>query len=310
MRQPSALLKNLTTAIHRFANAHGGGTRAFQTAIDGLTLIRATHPTPFSHRIYRPALCVVAQGSKWTMLGDKKFVYQGGQALVVSVEMPVFGRVAVANEAKPFLGVTIELDLAVLREVFAELDSPPIPRTQPALSTFVMDLDRPFIDCALRALNLLDTPTAIPILYRSIMREICYRLLTGPHGKEVSKLALPGNRTQRVIDAIYVLRDRFTEPIRVEDLAKMAHMSPSAFYQHFKSLTSLSPLQYQKQLRLLEAKRLMISEAVSAETAAYEVGYESPSQFSREYSRMFGIPPRRDVIGGKSVRTASASLIA
>jgi AraC-like DNA-binding protein len=303
------MLKNLANAMNRFACAHGGGHGSFETAIAGFSVHRATHSTSFNPRIYKPALCIVAQGAKSTMLGRQNLVYRAGQALLVSLEMPLAGRVAKASETQPFLGITWEFDLAVLREVFAELDLAPSPPSRKTASAFVIELDRAMIDCILRALALLETPKAIPILYRSIMREMCYRLLTGPHAADIAKFALPGSSTQRVSDAIHLLRARFTEPLRVGELAKAARMSPSSFHQHFKSLTSLSPLQYQKQLRLLEARRLMISGEVNAETAAYQVGYESPSQFSREYSRMFGAPPRRDVVAGNSLRR-QASLVA
>lgn len=168
------------------------------------------------------------------MIGARNLIYEAGQVLCVSVEMPVLGRVARASQANPFLGVTLELDPAVFREVFSELDSKPIPPARPALSAFVVDLDGSLLDCIGRALALLDTPKAVPILYRSIAREICYRLLTGPHRDEISKFALSGNRTHRVVNAIYFLRDNFAKPVRMEDLAKTAGMSPASFYQHFR----------------------------------------------------------------------------
>ena len=148
-------------------------------------------------------------------------------------------------------------------------------------------------DCALRRVRLIDTPKAIPTLYPLIMREICYWLLTGPHGGDVARMALANTPSQRVISAMHTLRSRFKETVRMDDLAAVARMSTSAFYRQFKALTLLTPLQYQKQLRLLEARRLMVSRAFNTEAAAFAVGYESPSQFSREYARMFGMPPKR-----------------
>jgi transcriptional regulator GlxA family with amidase domain len=144
-------------------------------------------------------------------------------------------------------------------------------------------------------MRLLQTPRAIPILYPAIMREICYWLLTGPYGGEVMKMTLANSHAQHVISAIHALRDRFREPVRINELARVARMSPSAFHRQFKAITSMTPLQYQKRLRLLEARRLIVTDAANVETAAFQVGYESPSQFSREYSRMYGAPPRRDV---------------
>jgi transcriptional regulator GlxA family with amidase domain len=182
-----------------------------------------------------------------------------------------------------------------MREVAGGLDAPPAPGKDLGRGALVTDLNGQLIDCTLRTLRLLETPKAIPILYPAIMREICYWLLTGPHGGEVMRMTLANSHAQRVVRAIHTLRDRFAEPIRIDELASIARMSPSAFHRQFKAITAMTPLQYQKQLRLLEARRLIVTEAANVETAAFQVGYESPSQFSREYSRMFGAPPRRDV---------------
>jgi len=160
----------------------------------------------------------------------------------------------------------------------------------------VTNFDGPLADCALRMVRLLGTPQAIPVLYPAIMREICYWLLSGPEGGEVVQMTLANSHARCVLSAIHCLRERFAEPVRIEELASVAHLSPSAFHRQFKSITSMTPLQYQKQLRLLEARRLMVTEEATVETAAFQVGYESSSQFSREYSRMFGLPPRRDAV--------------
>ena len=160
---------------------------------------------------------------------------------------------------------------------------------------FVTDFDGPMADGVRRAMRLLETPRAIPMLYPAIMREWCYWLLTGPRGGDIARIVLANGHDRRVITAIQALRARFAEPVRVEELARIARMSPSAFHRQFKALTSMTPLQYQKRLRLLEARNLMLADAATAETAAFRIGYESASQFSREYARMFGAPPRRDV---------------
>jgi AraC-like DNA-binding protein len=267
----------------------------FSTSIDGLLLLRAEHEKPLSHLIFKPALCVTLQGSKWTAFGDKRFVYSAGQALIVGIEMPAVGRVTEASPDEPYLGIVIELDLGMMREVLESMEEPPAADGNARCGVLVIDFAGPLADCALRAMGLLDTPKAIPVLYPALMREICYRLLTGPHGGEIARMALGGNRTHRVISAIHALRDRFAEPVRIEDLASIAQLSPSAFHRQFKALTLMTPLQYQKQLRLLEARRLLASGERNVEAAAFRVGYESPSQFSREYARMFGAPPRRDI---------------
>lgn len=288
------MLNELVEAVRRYTDAQLGES-PFVTAMEGVTILRSDHERRPNHHILKPALCIVVQGAKWAMFGNKRFDYRAGQALVVSVEMPAFGRIAEASPSDPYLGVIIEFDLAIMREVMEGLDAPPRPSGNLGSGVFVTDFSGPLSGCALRMVRLLETPRAIPILYPAIMREICYWLLTGPHGGEVMKMTLANSHAQRVIGAIHTLRDRFAEPVRIEELASVAQMGPSAFHRQFKAITSLTPLQYQKQLRLLEARRLIVKDAANVETAAFQVGYESPSQFSREYSRMFGAPPRRDV---------------
>jgi AraC-like DNA-binding protein len=245
--------------------------------------------------ISRPAICIVAQGAKWATSGGTRLEYRAGQALIVGVETPSTGRVVEASPDEPCLVLAFELDVATMRSVAEELDPPPRASGEPGPGAFVTDFTGPLSDCALRLVRLLDTPAAIPTLYPVIMREICYWLLTGPHGGDVARMTLTNSPSRRVINAMHCLRSRFNETVRIEELADIAQLSPSAFHRQFKALTSLTPLQYQKQLRLLEARRLMISNGVNVETGSFQVGYESPSQFSREYARMFGAPPKRDV---------------
>lgn len=281
------------TLIEAVARHTEGRPSPLRTAIDGLTMLRSDHEKPPAHLVFRPALCLVLQGAKWAEFGGKRLDYRAGQALLVSVDMPSFGRVAEASPSEPYLGLIIEFDPAVMREVMADLEAPPVPRA--GSGVFVIDFDAALEDCALRMVRLLDTPKAIPLLYPAIVRELCYWLLSGPHGGAVAHIAQANSHARQVITAIHALRQRFAEPVRIKELAAAAHMSLSAFHREFKALTSMTPLQYQKQLRLLEARHLMVDSAANVETAAFRVGYESPSQFSREYARMFGAPPRRDV---------------
>lgn len=290
----TTMSEDLLEAVTRYTNAQAGDS-PFVTAVEGLTILRSEGEVRPGHMVIKPALCIVVQGAKWTMFGSRRFDYRVGQALVVSVEMPAVGRVTEASPTKPFLGVIIELDLGVMREIMAGFDDPPRARGVVDKGVLVTDFEGPLADCALRLVRLLTTPRAIPVLYPSIMREICYWLLTGPHGGEIAAMTLANSHAQQVVAAMYALRDRFAEPVRVQELANMARMSPSAFHRTFKALTSMTPLQYQKRLRLLEARQLIVSTTINVETAAFQVGYQSPSQFSREYSRMFGAPPRRDV---------------
>ncbi|ADV84960.1 AraC family transcriptional regulator [Terriglobus saanensis] len=287
-------MDGLLEAVRRYTQAQAGES-PFRTAIEGLTILRSDHEKRPNHLLYKPALCITVQGAKRAIFGDQRFDYRAGQALVVSVEMPGHGTVVQASPSEPFLGVILELNLGILREVLDELETPPVASPRVTRGVFVTDFDGPLAECALRMVRLLDTPKAIPVLYPAIMREICYWLLTGPHGGEVVKMTLTNSHTQGILSAIHLLRHRFAEPIRIEELATVAQMSPSAFHRQFKAITSMTPLQYQKQLRLIEARRLMVSDALNVETAAFQVGYESPSQFSREYSRMFAMSPRRDV---------------
>lgn len=298
-------LQELTRAIHRYTTAQAG-SNPFVTAIEGFTILRSEHAKQPSHRIFKPALCITVQGAKWAAFGEKRFVYRAGQALVVSVEMPSRGTVSAASPTEPFLGLVIEFDRVILQDVMEELGihlRPPA--GERARGAFVIQLTRPLADCALRAVRLLGTPEAISALYPGILREICYWLLTGPGGDQIVHMTLTHGQERRVFEAIHYLRGRFTEPIRIDDLAVTARMSPATFHRQFKSVTSMTPLQYQKQLRLLEARRLLLASNASVETAAFQVGYESASQFNREYTRTFGKSPRRDIVATQSTEARS-----
>ena len=284
----------LAEALLRYTERQTGES-PFLTAIPGLAVMRSDHPKPPSHILSGPAVCLVAQGAKWGNFGGQQLEYRAGQALVIGVETPSVGRVFEAKPGAPCLVLMFELDLSVLREVAQTLEPSPDVSGPPRRGVFVTAFDGPLADCALRLARLLETPQAVPALHPGIMREICYWLLVGPQGGDIARLAVKTGPSRHVTDALRSLRDRFRDTVRVEDLAEIAHMSVSAFHRQFKALTSYTPLQYQKQLRLLEARRLMVAHGANVETAAFEVGYESPSQFSREYARLFGAPPKRDV---------------
>lgn len=266
---------------------------AFPTALDCLTLLRSDRERSPNLVLYRPALCIVVQGRKRTRFGTLDLECGPGEAVLVGIDTLGLGRVIEASPSQPYLGLVIELDLPTLREVLEEIDTPTVEESV-RQGIFPIAFDAPLVDCALRMVRLLDTPRAIPLLAPAIMREICYWLLTGPHAAEVCRIAPLQGPTRALIDSLRLLRERFTEPLRIEDLARAANMSPSVFHLRFKALTATSPLQYQKQLRLHEARRLLMSGEANVEAAASQVGYASPSQFSREYSRTFGMPPRRD----------------
>jgi AraC-like DNA-binding protein len=285
----------LIATLNQYLDSNGGYDGVLVTPIEGLFLMRSTCERLPHHVMYKPALCITVQGAKQVLFGDKLFDYGEMQALVVGVEQPGVGRVTRASLREPYLGIVLQLDLGILREVTAQLSPPPKPNGNTRMGVFAMEVDGPLADCIGRMIHMLETPQAAPILYPAIMRELSYWLLTGESAGEICKLASPNGRTQRIAEAICLLRDDIARPIRIEELADTAQMSPSSFHQHFKLLTSLTPIQYQKQMRLLEARRLMVEDGANVTGAAYRVGYESVSQFSREYARMFGTPPKRDI---------------
>lgn len=250
--------------------------------------------------IYRPSLCIIAQGTKQFLCGDQFFEYRSNQSLVVSVEMPAVGQVVEATPEDPYLALSLEIDAPMLRQVLEEMETPPKSREAAGLGVFVQELEAPLIDSLVRLISLLETPGAIRILYPAIMREISFWLLTGENAGEFCRLLVPNGHIQRITGALHAIRSNFSDPINVEELALMAGMSPSSFYQHFKAITSITPLQYQKQFRLVEARRLLTADGASVATAAYQVGYKSVSQFSREYARTFGVPPKRDALSAMS----------
>ena len=293
----------LRAALGRYMDDHPSEDGFYRTPIEGLVLMRTTERVGPAHLVYKPLLCIVLQGAKQVMLGNDVFDYGAMQYLAVSVDLPVVGRVTQATAREPYLALTLDLDIDLLREVAGQFDDRPKSGGRPPAGAFVGELEPQIADCLLRLLNLAEAPKAIAIVYPAIARELYYWLIASPHGAAILDLALPNSPTQRIAETIHVIRSEFAKPLRMERLAAIAHMSLSSFHQHFKAVTSMTPLQFQKQLRLLEARRLMLANLANATHAAYEVGYESTSQFSREYARVFGAPPRRDVV---DLRAATA----
>ncbi|HRE43475.1 MAG TPA: AraC family transcriptional regulator [Terricaulis sp.] len=296
-------MSTLKAALRAYVDSRGGGDGLYLTPMDRVVVMRNSKSPPPEHAkhvLYTPALCVVAQGAKQISVGEDVFHYAEGSALVVSVELPALGRVTKASGDTPYLGMTIEFDLGLLHDVMEQISPAPTP-TPDGLGVFIENLSAPAQDCIARLAGLLTNPEAIPVLYPAITRELYYWLLTGPNGGEICKIARRESHTRRIADAIYFLRQNFTRPLRVEDMAEAARMSASSFHHHFKLLTAMTPLQFQKELKLLEARRLMVTQSTSVTSAAYQVGYESVSQFSREYARMFGAPPKRDIAALKNI---------
>ncbi len=289
------MLDALKASISAAADAWGPGPGGpeIPTPLPGLSVVRAAAPSAPFRTLYRPVVCVVAQGAKRVMTGEAIHDFGAGQTLIVGIPVPVTAQVVEASAAAPYLAAAADLDMAILREVIETAgDARPEP---PHPGVFVGGPDAALADCLIRLLRLAAEPAdAVAVLRPLLLRELHFRLLQGPHGAALRQLARPDGRAAGVARAIRRLRAGFDRTFRIEDLAAEAGMSPSTFHLHFKIATGMTPLQFQKQLRLLEARRLLMNEAASAERAAYAVGYESPTQFSREYARMFGAPPKRD----------------
>jgi AraC-like DNA-binding protein len=263
--------------------------------LDGLQLRRATAPFELGHGVTYPALCVIAQGAKEVRLGEKCFRYDPAHCLVVTAALPISSRVAEASPERPYLGVVLRLDPALVGSVMVEAGHP-APRRQSAVRAIaVSPLDTDLLDAVVRLVRLVDAPSDARILTPLVMREIVYRLLMGMQGDRVRHIPALGGSTHRIVQAIDRFRNEFDRPLRIVELAHDLGMSPSSFHQHFKAVTALSPLEFQKQLRLQEARRLMLGEDLDVASAGYRVGYTDASHFTREYKRLFGEPPRRDV---------------
>ena len=281
----------LFDAVSRYAEAHARQGSVVQTPIPGLSTVRATEPSGLLHAIAQPLVCLVLQGSKQVAMGARTFEFSAGESLLITADVPTVSQITRASAAAPYLSIALELSLPVIADLSAQMGV--VPRGDHA-PVHVDPTDAEVADVALRLMRLLGRPEAVPLLHASLVRELHYWLLAGRHGAAIRRLGWPGSHAQRVARAVAVLRADFAQPLPVESLAALAGMSPSSFHQHFRAVTSLSPLQFQKQLRLIEARRLMLSEGASASSAAFAVGYESVPQFTREYGRLFGLPPVRD----------------
>jgi len=266
------------------------------TAVPGLSLYRKTEPSEPLIGMYEPSVCLIAQGAKRVLLRNNTYVYDTNHYLFSGLYLPVIAQVIEASQKKPYLALRLTFDYNEISSLMADIHLPP-PRTQKTNRGMATgELTAPLVNAFQRLVDLLNQKQDIPILSPLIKREIFYRLLMGEQGTILRQLAVTGTKSQRIAQAVLWLKANFSQPLRVDELAEMVNMATSTFYHHFRSMTALSPLQYQKQLRLQEARRLMLTEHIDAASAAFQVGYESPSQFSREYSRLYGAPPVRDIM--------------
>ena len=272
----------------------GGVDGNYSTTIRGLTIFRRSADSPPVGVLYQPALCVIAQGAKRLMFGGRAYRYDAETYLLVAGDVPAMAQIVGATPRNPYLGLKLLLDPMEVGDVVAQLG--PQPRRAPAERALAVGaLDQRLLDSVTRLVQLLANPQDALVLAPLVRREITYRLLVGPDGPRLRQIISGADQGQRITDVLRWLKTHFSEPLEIDRLALRAGMSASAFHRHFKAVTGSSPLQYQKSLRLHEARRLMLGEALDAAEAGFRVGYDSPSQFSREYHRLFGAPPRRDI---------------
>ena len=282
----------LLNSVRRYAEAHADQNGVAHTPIPGLTVIRETTRTALQYAIAKPLVALVLQGSKRVTMGKKTFDFGAGESLLITAHVPTVSQITRANIGSPYFSLVVDLDTAVIESLVVEMGSAPFAASTPVR---IDPTDSEVADAALRLMRLLDRPASLAVLQTQLIRELHYWLLSGRHGGAIRSLGVTGSHAQRVARAVALIRANFAKPLRVEHLAEAAGMSPSSFHEHFRAITSLTPLQFQKQLRLIEARRMMLADGQVIGNAAYAVGYESIPQFTREYGRLFGLPPARDM---------------
>jgi AraC-like DNA-binding protein len=265
------------------------------SVVPGLSFYRRGGVCDPVSAFYEPSLSVVVQGRKRVMLGAETYEYDACRFMLTSVDLPTIAQVMDGSETQPFLSLMLKLDLAAVQEVGAEIDLQGIATSEAGSGMTIGMVTAGLLDAILRLAALADVPRDIPIMGRMVLREVIYHLLVGPAGGELRQIARHGTQHNKIAEIITWLRNHYAEPVSIEVLADMASMGASTFYHHFNAITRMGPLQYQKQIRLHEARRLMLTERLDASSTAFRVGYESVTQFSREYRRLFGNPPIRDV---------------
>jgi AraC-like DNA-binding protein len=283
--------RQLATLVQTFCKGDG----MHQTAIAGLACIQLSQPHLQLPSVYQPSICVIVQGAKQVLLEHEIYRYAPSQFLAVSVDLPLVGQVIEASPDEPYLCMAIEIDARQMADLIVQSGDAGWSRGETARGLFVGQLDEAILESALRLARLLETPRDIPALAPLMLREFHYRLLSSAYGHAIAQIAIAGSTMHKIGQTIRRIKTQLASPIRVRELASMANMSESSFHQHFKAVTAMSPVQYQKRLRLTQARHILLAENVDAASTAYRVGYQSVSQFSREYARMFGAPPIRDV---------------
>lgn len=296
-------MTGLLSAARRYADAHADAGGVATTSFPGLVILRQLAPTNLQYAITKPLVALVLQGSKRVTMGCNTFDFGAGESLLITAEVPTVSQITKATLTAPYYSLVLELDPAVIEGLVVEMGTAPFALGAPVT---VDPTESEVAEAALRLLRLLDRPASLPILRDSLLRELHFWLLSGRHGGAIRELGIADSRARRVGRAVALIRSEYARPLCMERLAEAASMSLSTFHAHFRSITSLTPLQYQKQLRLIEARRSMLSEGTPIANAAMAVGYESIPQFTREYRRMFGMPPARDMRVAKD-RLATAA---
>ncbi|WP_273980977.1 AraC family transcriptional regulator [Vibrio parahaemolyticus] len=288
-----------TQKLAKLIDRWTGNANQYDTPISGLRFSRWTTPTPPTSYTHNPSICLIAQGRKRVLLGEESFIYDANHFLISSVDLPIIANIIEASEEQPYLGLIVELDLTEISQLIIDSELAFTQSKEAQKGIAVGELSESLLGAFVRLAELLDEGQNIKILAPIIKREIFYRLLMSEQGTRLHQIVTAGSHSHQIAKAIDWLKNNFVKPLSVGDLASYAGMSKSSFYTHFRSMTSMTPLQFQKKLRLSEARRLMLTENLDAMAATFKVGYESPSQFSREYSRLFGAPPSKDI---KSLR--------
>lgn len=291
IHENSAFLHELGGIVEKYV----GNDNRLDSDIPGVKLHKWDHKTTPASYLMPPSICLIAQGVKRVYLGDESYLYDASNFLLTSVNLPVIAQIEEASKSSPYLGISLELDQNAIRQMMMQDNLPEHTAQRESRGMAVSPVTADLLDAFTRLLRLLDKPQDIPMLAPLIHREIGYRLLTGPQGARIREIISSDSHSHQIAKAIDWLKENFNETVRVETLAQRSGMSPSNFHHHFREVTAMSPIQFQKQLRLNEARRLMLTDQLDASSAAFQVGYESPSQFSREYRRLFGIPPKQDI---------------
>ena len=282
----------LLNHARRYAETYADHEGVARTPIPGLTILRSTSPSTLQYAVSRPLVALVLQGRKRVTMGSSTLDFGAGELLLITADVPTVSQITQASAGKPYISLVMDLDPAVIEGLVVEMGSAPFAAAKPVR---VDPTESEMADAALRLLRLLDRPASRAVLEAQLLRELHFWLLSGRHGGAIRSLGVADSHAQRVARAVAIIRDNFASPLRVEHLAEAAGMSPSSFHEHFRAVTSLTPLQFQKQLRLIEARRMMLADGAGIGGAAHSVGYESVSQFTREYGRLFGLPPARDM---------------